>query len=246
MAGESAVTLPVVVENSAFSTELVLTNYGETPKNVRLTFVADGVENLDRTATLVIPVEPGQQWVLPHFVQNLRDQNIPGIGSSETALAGALFATADTGDLDGIFLAGRTSTPGGGGRYGVFYTAVPARQTLDSSAWIHGLRQDEKTRANLALVNTGAADSGSDTFCVELFDGASGAKVNTVEEITVGARGWLQIGAILSQYGMGVTEGYARVTRTAGANPFIVYGVINDGGRPGDRTGDGAFVSSSP
>jgi hypothetical protein len=70
--------------------------------------------------------------------------------------------------------------------------------------------------------------------------------VNTVEETTVPARGWLQIGAILSQHGMGVTEGYARVTRTAGANPFIVYGVINDGGQPGDRTGDGAFVSSSP
>jgi hypothetical protein len=137
MAGETAVTLPVVVENAAFSTELVLTNYGETPKNVRLTFVADGVENLDRTATLVIPVEPGQQWVLPHFVQNLRDQNIPGIGSSEIALAGALFATADTVDLDGIFLAGRTSTPGGGGRYGSLLHGNPGapnfeQQCLDS------------------------------------------------------------------------------------------------------------------
>ena len=42
------------------------------------------------------------------------------------------------------------------------------------------------------------------------------------------------------------TQGYARVTRVAGSNPFIAYAVINDGGQPGERTGDGAFVAGSP
>ena len=37
---------------------------------------------------------------------------------------------------------------------------------------------------------------------------------------------------------------YARVTRTSGTNPFVTYGVINDGGIPGQRSGDGAFVLS--
>ena len=31
--------------------------------------------------------------------------------------------------------------------------------------------------------------------------------------------------------------------RTSGANPFIAYAVLNDGGEPGARTGDGAYVA---
>ena len=41
----------------------------------------------------------------------------------------------------------------------------------------------------------------------------------------------------------GVTNGYFRVTRQTGNNPFIVYGVVNDGASPGQRSGDGAFVA---
>jgi hypothetical protein len=51
---------------------------------------------------------------------------------------------------------------------------------------------------------------------------------------------------ILSQYAPGVTQGYARITRTGGNNPFIAYAVINDGGAPGQRSGDGAFIASAP
>ncbi len=51
---------------------------------------------------------------------------------------------------------------------------------------------------------------------------------------------------ILAQYAPGTTQGYARVTRIDGSDDFIGYGVINDGGRPGERTGDGTFISSSP
>jgi hypothetical protein len=51
---------------------------------------------------------------------------------------------------------------------------------------------------------------------------------------------------ILSQYAPGVTQGYARITRTGGNNPFIAYAVINDGANPGDRSGDGAFIISTP
>jgi hypothetical protein len=67
-----------------------------------------------------------------------------------------------------------------------------------------------------------------------------------VDGITLGAHRWVQKGMILSQYAPGVTQGYARITRTAGNNPFIAYGVINDGATPGERSGDGAFLASSP
>ena len=71
-------------------------------------------------------------------------------------------------------------------------------------------------------------------------------KVNSVESITLAAKHWMQIGAILTKYAPGVTQGYALVTRTNGSNPFLTYAVVNDGGQPGQRTGDGAYVVSSP
>jgi hypothetical protein len=59
----------------------------------------------------------------------------------------------------------------------------------------------------------------------------------------------MQIGSVLAKYAPGVTQGYARVKRTertAKSGPFIAYAVINDGGHPGERTDDGAFLASSP
>jgi hypothetical protein len=63
-------------------------------------------------------------------------------------------------------------------------------------------------------------------------------------DLTVPARGWFQIGTILTN-APGVQQGYAQVRRTSGANPFITYAVINDGAGPGERTGDGAYIGSS-
>lgn len=39
-----------------------------------------------------------------------------------------------------------------------------------------------------------------------------------------------------------VPNGYVRIRRTAGTAPWYAYGVINDGGSPGQRTGDGSYV----
>ncbi len=35
---------------------------------------------------------------------------------------------------------------------------------------------------------------------------------------------------------------FVPVLLTSGNNPFVAYGVINDGGRPGQRSGDGAYL----
>jgi hypothetical protein len=40
-----------------------------------------------------------------------------------------------------------------------------------------------------------------------------------------------------------VANGYARVTKTSGANPFLTYAVVNDGADASSRSGDGAFVA---
>ena len=115
-----------------------------------------------------------------------------------------------------------------------------------ASTWLYGLQQNAETRTNLALVNTGDTNSAPNAFTVELFDGETGVKVNTIEGITLKARSWMQFESLLARYAAGITQAYARVTRTGGSNAFITYAVISDGGQPGERSGDTAFVFSSP
>ena len=148
--------------------------------------------------------------------------------------------------MSGLFLGARTSNPGGGGRYGLFYASRPFGTAVTTEAWLYGLQQNAENRTNLALISTGEVDPNPITLRIEIFDGSNGSKVATVEgdpTTTLPRRGFKQIGTILNQYAAGVSQAYARVTRTSGQNGFIVYAVVNDGGSPGERSGDGAFVA---
>jgi hypothetical protein len=236
-------TVPVIVETSTFQSELVATNFGTSTKTVRLTFVADAVQAAGNAATFTLTLRPSEQLILPNLVQYLRDQRVTGVGTG--SFAGALFATVDGGDVSGIFLGARTSSPGGGGRYGLFYAGVPNGLAANRSAWVFGLQQNADSRSNLALVNTGEAGSATNFFRIEIFDGATGQLVKTLDGEALDARRFKQLTTLLATYAPGTTSGYVKVTRTAGDNPFIVYGVVNDGAQPEQRTGDGAFVPMS-
>jgi hypothetical protein len=235
----------VIVEASSFSSELVATNFSSSTKLLRFTYVADNIPTPDSAVRFNLSLAPGQQVVLPNLIQHLRQNGIGGLESANAPFVGALFATVEGGDLSGISLGARTSASGGGGRYGLFYVAVPQGIGSTTSVWIYGLQQNDENRTNVALVNTGEADNDAIILRVELFDGTTGTKANTLE-VTVNSKHWTQIGSILAVNAPGVTQGYARVTRIAGLNPFIAYAVINDGAGVGERSGDGAFIASSP
>ncbi|HVN80389.1 MAG TPA: hypothetical protein VMW38_15445 [Terriglobia bacterium] len=57
-------------------------------------------------------------------------------------------------------------------------------------------------------------------------------------------------GALLISVATGDLSGISVAARTSAAgggnNPFIAYAVIDDGGVPGDHSGDDAFIASSP
>jgi hypothetical protein len=55
---------------------------------------------------------------------------------------------------------------------------------------------------------------------------------------------WRQINGILATHAPGTRQGFVHIRKTSGSNPFVTYGVINDGGRLGQRSGDGAFLLS--
>ena len=107
---------------------------------------------------------------------------------------------------------------------------------------MEALQQNEENRSNLALVNTGEVDDSPSVFQLDIYDGATGMLVNTVTGLTVAAEGWHQINGILGNYAPGTMQGYVRITKISGSNPFLAYGVINDGGAPGQRSGDGAYL----
>ncbi len=56
--------------------------------------------------------------------------------------------------------------------------------------------------------------------------------------MTLGPRRWMQENGILGDIG----QGYVQVRKTSGSNLFVTYGVVNNGGRPGERSSDGALV----
>ena len=204
-------------------------------------FVSSAISSANNTANFDITLQPREQAIIPNLVQYLRDHGIGGIAAPGNSISGALFVT---GDISSLFLGARTSTPGGGGRYGLFYVAVPYGLASTTDAWIYGLRQDGQNRSNLGLVNTGETNGNPDTFNIDLYNGVTGVKVTTLGGISLNSRRWTQIGTILA--GHGISQGYVHVIRSSGSNPFIAYGVINDGSQPGDRTGDGAYIPSSP
>jgi hypothetical protein len=240
-------TLPVVVETSSFSSELVLTNWSGVAKTLLFTYVADGIQSRDSATNFAIPLRAREQLIQPNFVQWLKQRGGGGLSPAKQSYVGSLFMTVQSGDVNGIFLGARTSTAAGaGGRYGVFYPAVPYGASSTASTWLYGLQQNSENRTNLGLVNTGEAGGDPDMFRIEMFNGETGLKAGSVEGITLNGRRLTQIGSLLEKYAPGVPQGYVRVTRVKGSNPFIAYYVINDGGQPGERSGDGAFVYSAP
>ena len=99
------------------------------------------------------------------------------------------------------------------------------------------MQQDEENRSNLALVNTGEIDDSPITLEITIYDGDGELEPST-KSVTLNPRRWHQENGILGK----IRQGWVRVMKTSGNNPFVTYGVVNDGGRPGERSGDGAYV----
>jgi hypothetical protein len=67
-------TLPALVETSAYATELILTNFSSSPHTLHFKWVATSLTGGE--ASFSIPLLPGEQEVLPAFVQLLRDRGV--------------------------------------------------------------------------------------------------------------------------------------------------------------------------
>ena len=200
--------------------------------------MADAVDSGDDTAEFSLSLKAGEQRILPNLVGWMHQEEVAGIGPANPSFVGALFATPAEGDMSGIVIGARTGSPDKkGGQYSLFYNGVPYGAASVESAWIYGLQQNAENRSNLALVNTGEIDDSPSTLEITIYDG-SGESEPRSRSVTLGPRRWTQENGILRR----ISQGYVQVRKTSGNNPFVAYGVINDGGRPGERSGDGAYL----
>lgn len=132
-------TLPVAVDSGGFSTELVVTNFSSAAKRVDFAFVADSVQTSNNTVTFFRTMQPFEQFIIPNLVQFLRENGLASALPPGQSYAGPLITTVEGGDLSGIVVGARTAAPGGGGKYGLYYTAVPFGSASTGSAWLYGL-----------------------------------------------------------------------------------------------------------
>ena len=248
--GAMGLTLPALVEINQFTTELTLTNVSGQPKVLMFSATHEKFPTENNTAGFgPVPLLPGQQFIIPdalEFARRTYQLDVP------TGVVTPLAVQAVGGDVSGIVIGARVVAPADAqdpskGQYGVFYTAVPHGMGFTGSAWVDGLQQNEENRSNLALVNTGETDHSPSIFEIDIYDGETATLVKTVTmedeaNVMVPARGFRQINAILRAHAPGTTQGYVRIRKVSGANPFLAYGVVNDGGAPGQRTGDGAYI----
>ena len=224
----NALTLPVAVHTSAFTTELVLTNADTSP--IQLGFQAFPSDK-------DVILQPHEQRFIPDVLSYL------GLSS----LAAPLFILSN--GAAAFHASARTfSSSPAGGTFGVAYPAISRSEAALSETWVYGLKQDGLSRSNLALavVEPPAAfpadNPPKSPMIVDFFDGDSGLFRGT-SVVPLQLRGdWQQVNAVLSPFG--IRNGYVRVRAPAGNfQPFLVYGVVNDGAAPGQGTGDGSYLA---
>ena len=245
--GRKGQTLLAVEKTARFDSELVVANWSELWRVVRFSVVSDRTQN--PVGARLVSVRPGEQIIVPGFVSWLRNEEgglpgyFPGLGSGDEDFSGSIFVTVDgVGEDTGYYVGARNSTLVDGGRNAFVHAAVPYGDSHHSPAWVYGLRQDQEKRTDLGIVNTGELGDETSLFSVEIYDGEMGMLAHRIEEVELEARQSIRLESILEQNAPDTDQGYARVSRTSGSNPFVAFAVVTDG----QTSGDAFFVYGVP
>lgn len=253
---QDTLILPVAVEAGPYATEIILDNVADVAKTMRLKWVSDQLP--ETYVTIDYPLAAGQQLVIPNWVQVLRDAGVV-IPPKGTTLTGAIFVSVPGSTVALVSISARVLNPATDGAalraateakaqvvgfYGVHYPAETRTCLTTHASWLAGLQQNDTTRTNIAIVNTGEIDGTSSTYLVEVFDGDTGFKAGEGYVRSLPWERFVQVNRVLQLIAPGVKNAYIRVTAIEGVNPFITYAVVNDGSEPGKRSGDGAYIPS--
>ncbi|MHB8800929.1 MAG: FG-GAP repeat domain-containing protein [Thermoanaerobaculia bacterium] len=242
--GSRRLVVPSVVETGAYSTDLFLANASSAPKEVRLEWFAGGLAAPTSSVSLSLSLPAAGQLLLDDLVALFRAAEPAAIPPHGANLAGALFVTVGSGDVEGLLAGSRVTTPAAGvpGRFGVFLPAVHEEDLAREPVFLPVSQPACVARTNLAIVNAGTLETGAVAFRVDVRDGRTREVLRTESALLVGARGFLQLSPLVPPCAPLDRELVVTVTRTSGDAPFLAYAVVNDGARPGDGTGDGGVI----
>ena len=241
-AGLAYVNVPVLVETSSFVSELTFANAGSTDAMLTLGYKESLNAGSGPGGSMNLTLPAGTQRIIPNAIAFLR-QNGVAVGPPGGSYAGSLHVDVAGAETRHIYAGARTASPSpAGGQFGLFTGAAFAGSEAGDRAWLYGLQADATSRTNVAVANTSGTEfGGSITLQLQAYDGDAGgiAKGSSVE-ITLAPGQWSQASGFLAA--QGVANGWVKITRTSGNSPWIAYGVVNDGGGPGQGTGDGSYV----
>ena len=146
--GKRRQTLPVIVETRDFTSELTVTNFSEDPRTLNFEFVSEQILGDDKTVGFQMELEAGEQVIVPELVEALRQEEMAKLGRSRRFYLGPLFVTAEEGgDLSGIVVGARTSSEGGGGRYGSSTTRCRRERASSGRPGWRGCSRTRRTAA---------------------------------------------------------------------------------------------------
>ncbi|MFI5180845.1 MAG: WD40/YVTN/BNR-like repeat-containing protein [Thermoanaerobaculia bacterium] len=231
-------TVPVLAETGTFESELVLANRSDAERKIQLVYVESLSPENGAGGSLELTLPARQQWILPGAIDFLRQKGLP-VGPRGGSYAGSLAVGADVG----VFAGARTAARSGGGEFGLFapYVKDPAGSWsyMGEKAWVYGLVADGQNRSNVAVACISSAAGLS--LRLQVHDGdAGGAPKGDPLSAYLNDGQWKQFDNILKS--AGVTNGWVEITQDNSYGYWFAYGVINDGGNAGERTGDGAYV----
>jgi hypothetical protein len=242
LSATSGEIIPVVVESAAFRSEIFISN--PESKDVRVLFVGSASGDWVYTE-IVVPART--QLILPEIVDFFR-RTTGKVGPPGPTYA---FPLAFWAWFDGdpyrtqavVHMGARTAASAGtaGGSFGLCMPAMELIRSATDRAYVYGLVADEANRSNVAVVFAWQTAAQSVTLRLQVHDGdAGGAAKGEPLTVEFTDTGWKQFDGILKS--VGVRNGWVEITRVSGDGWWGTYGVINDGGNPGERTGDGAYV----
>jgi hypothetical protein len=242
----STLTVPFLCEEGGYQSELVLANKSDS--NVTLTLDYHESDSMGRGngGTMTLQLGPHEQRIIPEAIDFLRTNGIDMRPRKNTS--GALQITVSGTETENVFAGSRTGSQSpAGGQFGLFTPGVYSGQEASTEAYVYGLRADSENETGVDAVNTGTDSDGPILLQFQVYDGDAGG-IAKGDPAYISFRPGLRDSPdrswdpLLFFRRSGASNGWVKITRMSGTSPWIAYGVVNDGGKPGERTGDGAYV----
>jgi len=150
-AAATRLTVPVLVETSAFRSELTLANRSGVTATLTLNYVESSSPAFGPGGATTVKLAPFEEQIIPEAVDWLRSHGVfvgpldaaPYVGSLRISVAGT---TAEN-----VFAGARTASPSpAGGQFGLFTPGVYSGQEAETEATLFGLWADAENRTNVA------------------------------------------------------------------------------------------------